>query len=317
MLPREQMLSVVRLLAASFTKITFAGGEPTLCRWLPELIHEASRLGCLTNLVTNGSKLDAAFIAQIAGSLDFITLSIDSLDAGINQAIGRGPRAAGFSAEDYFAIAKRVRDAGITLKINTVVNRLNAGCDLSPLIHETGPARWKLLQAMTVDGQNDGAIEDMSVDSSEFDTFVLRHKRSCGNVTRIVPEPVSLIRGSYVMVDPQGRFFDSTLAYQVAGQGAPREVWADLRAATLGDVAPDLTLLLDIPVEQGLERANRRGEINRYDRLGLAFHQRIRDSFLDQAATEPGRFAVLDASAPLAAVSAAIIATCRARLGLP
>ena len=124
----------------------------------------------------------------------------------------------------------------------------------------------------------------------------------------------SLQAGSFVVCD---RFFDSTLAYQVAGQGAPREVCADLRAATLGDVAPDLTLLLDIPVEQGLERANRRGEINRYDRLGLAFHQRIRDSFLDQAATEPGRFAVLDASAPLAAVSAAIIATCRARLGLP
>ena len=124
----------------------------------------------------------------------------------------------------------------------------------------------------------------------------------------------SLAAGSFVVCD---RFFDSTLAYQVAGQGAPRQVWADLRAATLGDVAPDLTLLLDIPVEQGLERANRRGEINRYDQLGLAFHQRIRDSFLAQAAAEPARFAVVDASAPLAAVSQAIIATCRARLGLP
>ncbi|MEI6159243.1 MAG: dTMP kinase [Roseococcus sp.] len=124
----------------------------------------------------------------------------------------------------------------------------------------------------------------------------------------------SLAAGSFVVCD---RFFDSTLAYQVAGQGAPRQIWADLRAATLGDAAPDLTLLLDLPVEQGLERANRRGEINRYDTLGLAFHQRIRDSFLAQAAAEPARFAVVDASAPLQAVSQAIIATCRARLGLP
>jgi dTMP kinase len=126
-------------------------------------------------------------------------------------------------------------------------------------------------------------------------------------------EPM-LAAGSFVVCD---RFFDSTLAYQVAGQGAPRRVWAELRAATLGDVTPDLTLLLDIPVELGLERANRRGEINRYDKLGLEFHGRIRQSFLEQAAAEPGRFAVLDASAPLAVVSEALIAICRARLGLP
>lgn len=124
----------------------------------------------------------------------------------------------------------------------------------------------------------------------------------------------SLAAGSFVVCD---RFFDSTLAYQVVGQGAPRQAWADLRAATLGDAAPDLTLLLDLPVARGLERAGRRGDTNRYDSLGLEFHQRVRDSFLAQAAAEPGRFAVLDAGAPLAEVSAAIIATCRARLGLP
>lgn len=124
----------------------------------------------------------------------------------------------------------------------------------------------------------------------------------------------SLAAGSFVVCD---RFFDSTLAYQVAGQGAPRQVWADLRAATLGQVAPDLTLLLDLPVELGLERANRRGEINRYDQLGRAFHQRIRDSFLAQATAEPGRFVVINAAAPLAEVSAALMAACRERLGLP
>jgi dTMP kinase len=124
----------------------------------------------------------------------------------------------------------------------------------------------------------------------------------------------SLAAGSFVVCD---RFFDSTLAYQVAGQGAPREAWANLRAATLGDVTPDLTLLLDIPAELGLERASRRGEINRYDKLGLAFHRRIRESFLEQAAAEPARFALIDASASLATVSEALIATCRARLGLP
>lgn len=124
----------------------------------------------------------------------------------------------------------------------------------------------------------------------------------------------SLAAGSFVVCD---RFFDSTLAYQVAGQGAPRAAWEGLRKVTLGDVAPDLTLYLDVPVEIGVARAMGRGDANRYDKLGHAFHQRIRQSFLAQAADEPDRFAVLDASAPLAAVTEAMIATTRARLGLP
>lgn len=124
----------------------------------------------------------------------------------------------------------------------------------------------------------------------------------------------SLAAGSFVVCD---RFFDSTLAYQVAGQGAPRAAWAGLRAATLGDITPDLTLLLDIPVEVGIERARGRGETNRYDKLSLAFHQRVRDSFLSQAAAEPARFAVLDASGPPHSVTEALIRTCRERLALP
>lgn len=124
----------------------------------------------------------------------------------------------------------------------------------------------------------------------------------------------SLAAGSWVVCD---RFFDSTLAYQVGGQGAPREVWVQLRAALLGNVAPDLTLLLDLPVKAGLARAGARGETNRYETLGPEFHTRVRQTFLDQAAAEPGRFVVIDATQPLEAVSAAILAACRARLDLP
>lgn len=124
----------------------------------------------------------------------------------------------------------------------------------------------------------------------------------------------ALQAGIWVVCD---RFFDSTLAYQVGGQGAPRVTWAALRAATLGDAAPDLTLLLDLPVEAGLARANARGDINRYDRLGRGFHARVRAAFLEQAAAEPARFAVLDATAPAPAVLAAMLTACRARLGRP
>jgi len=123
----------------------------------------------------------------------------------------------------------------------------------------------------------------------------------------------SLDAGSWVVCD---RFFDSTLAYQVGGQGAPRAAWSQLRATLLGEVAPDLTILLDLPVEAGLSRADARGDINRYERLGPAFHARVRETFRNQAAAEPGRFVVVDATQSPAAVSAAIRAACRERLGL-
>jgi dTMP kinase len=124
----------------------------------------------------------------------------------------------------------------------------------------------------------------------------------------------ALTAGIWVVCD---RFYDSTLAYQVGGQGAPRAAWEGLRQALLPGVAPDLTLLFDLPVEVGLQRAEGRGDANRYERLGKAFHARVRDCFLAQAAAEPGRFAVLDAAAPLEAVTHAALAACRARLGAP
>jgi len=124
----------------------------------------------------------------------------------------------------------------------------------------------------------------------------------------------ALAAGIWVVCD---RFFDSTLAYQVGGQGAPRAAWQALRAATLGDAAPDLTLLLDLPVAEGLARAGARGEVNRYEALGAAFHERVRAAFLAQAAAEPGRFAVLDAAIAADRVRAAMLTACRARLGAP
>ena len=124
----------------------------------------------------------------------------------------------------------------------------------------------------------------------------------------------ALAAGIWVVCD---RFHDSTLAYQVGGQGAPRAAWEGLRAALLPGVAPDLTLLFDLPVEVGLARATGRGDANRYERLGAAFHARVRKTFLEQAAAEPRRFAVLEAAAPQDAVTEAALAACRERLGAP
>jgi dTMP kinase len=124
----------------------------------------------------------------------------------------------------------------------------------------------------------------------------------------------ALRAGAWVLCD---RFFDSTLAYQSGGQGAPWAAWESLRTALLPGVSPDLTLLLDLPVEAGLARAAARGEANRYEALGKGFHARVRTAFLDAAASEPARFAVLDAALPEEAVAAAALSALRARLGAP
>ncbi|MBR0659846.1 dTMP kinase [Neoroseomonas oryzicola] len=117
--------------------------------------------------------------------------------------------------------------------------------------------------------------------------------------------------GGWVVCD---RFADSTLAYQGA-QGLPREVWARLADVALEGFGPDLTLVLDLPVEAGIARAAARSSADRYERMGAAFHRRVRDGFLAIAAAEPQRCAVIDAGARAEAVFAEVARTVRERLG--
>jgi len=118
--------------------------------------------------------------------------------------------------------------------------------------------------------------------------------------------------GAWVICD---RFADSTLAYQGAGQGLAYETWARLCDLTLEGLQPDLTLILDLPVEAGLARAAGRSAADRYEKLDADFHARIRAGFHDIARREPARCVVLDAARDAEAVYAAITETLRQRLG--
>jgi dTMP kinase len=93
------------------------------------------------------------------------------------------------------------------------------------------------------------------------------------------------------------RFADSTLAYQGYGAGIPLERLRILEEAATDGLKPDLTILLDVPVEEGLAR-KAPGDVTRFEaEFDLAFHRRVRDGFLALAAAEPARFAVVDAVA--------------------
>jgi dTMP kinase len=113
------------------------------------------------------------------------------------------------------------------------------------------------------------------------------------------------------------RFTDSTIAYQGYGRGLPLAELMALRRFALGDFAPDLTLILDLRVAEGLKRAaSRPGAADRFERLDPAFHQRLRDGFLAIATAEPERCVVINAAGDVNAVHRAIVAAVSGRLGI-
>jgi len=111
----------------------------------------------------------------------------------------------------------------------------------------------------------------------------------------------ALARGQWVVCD---RFLDSTRAYQGATGGVPAPVISALERLTLHGIMPNLTIVLDIPVEEGLARmARRRGAPDRFESQDISQHERIRKAFLNIAEEEPGRCVVIDARKPEALVA--------------
>jgi len=112
------------------------------------------------------------------------------------------------------------------------------------------------------------------------------------------------------------RFVDSTLAYQGYGLGLDTGTIAVLNKIATGGRVPDLTIILDLPVEEGLKRANARGGSARYERMGSGFHERLRKGFLEIAKNEPQRCAVVNAWLSVPEVERAIRDVVRSRLKL-
>ena len=105
--------------------------------------------------------------------------------------------------------------------------------------------------------------------------------------------------GQWVLCD---RFTDATWAYQGGGRGLDAAKISALEDLVQGDFRPDITLLLDVPVEIGLERASKRGSLDRFEQETVDFFERVRQAYLVMAGKQDGRFRVIDASQPLEAV---------------
>ena len=210
LLRKRALMVVTAAAAAGIQKLTLVGGEPTLCPWLLDLLQLARQRDMTTMLVSNGSQMNSAWVERHAPWLDWAALSVDSLEHQTNCRIGRV--SGGRSVPDratYGALLESLQKAGCRIKVNTVVSALNWREDFTSFLMEHAVERWKVLQVLHVTGENDSAFPHLAVSAQEFQAFMLRHQ-SLEQQMMVAAEDNEAMRGSYLMVDPLGRFFSNT-----------------------------------------------------------------------------------------------------------
>ncbi len=209
---QEQINIIDQMTLLGAEKVNFVGGEPTLCEWLPSLVKHAKSLGLVTSIVSNGWKFkDFEYMKQYEGILDWLGISVDSFQEETLIKIGRGNIGkTPIKLAEYKEIFKNCKNLGIKTKINSVVMSENYGELVSPIINELNPERWKVLKVMKVEGQNDKDFANCNISNSYFKDFIEKNREKLSKNIVMVEEEDELIRGSYIMIDPKGRFFDST-----------------------------------------------------------------------------------------------------------
>ncbi len=137
---------------------------------------------------------------------------------------------------------------------------------------------------------NDEKIADMT-------ELLLMFAARAQHIERVISP--ALTAGKLVLSD---RFTDASFAYQGAGRGLDMSALATLENLVQGALRPNMTLLLDLPVEQGMARAGNRGSLDRIEQEQHDFFERVRQGYLDRAHQEPDRFVIIDASRTIAEV---------------
>lgn len=193
--------------------------------------------------------------------------------------------------------------AGKSTQARLLVERLQAAGMTVVLTREPGGSEGaEALRPLLVTGDRDRW-------TPTAETLLMYAGRS-DHLTRLIRP--ALDAGTWVVCD---RFSDSTRAYQGAGGGVDPAFIEAIEAEVVGDSKPDLTLMFDMPVEVGLERAFGRDMFEaRFESKGLAFHERLRAEFLRIAASQPDRCAMIDATGTLEGVAEQVWATVSSRL---
>ena len=203
-----------QLADAGVEKVNFVGGEPMLHPHIEAWIIYAKKLDMVTSIVSNGTNIDEDFLDRIASSLDWVGLSVDASNDKLHAKLGRGLRkeiSRGISNHliRSLAIAKLLQNYDVGIKLNTVVTSLNCNDDMTSIVKQINPDRWKIFQVLGIEGENDDEIEKLSIDESTFEAYVDYHKQQLQNLPEItiIGEDNDVMLGSYAMIDPIGRVY--------------------------------------------------------------------------------------------------------------
>ena len=192
-------------------RLNFVGGEPTRHRHFLELVQYAHECGLRVSIVTNGYSFIRNGIPKELKILELVGISIDSLNSNANRLIGRAVGQNTINEDQWLNLFEDLSKLGVPLKINTTLTKHNVGEDFSSFIPKAKPLRWKVFQAMVVLGENCNGADRWKIERPEYDEFILRHTKAG---VKVYAEPEDLMRGSYAMISPDGRFFDSAEGHQ-------------------------------------------------------------------------------------------------------
>ena len=167
------------------------------------------------------------------------------------------------------------------------------GIDVVETREPGGTPGAEAIRALIVEGEPDRW-------NAVTETLLVNAARADHVARRIRP---ALAAGQWVVCD---RYVDSTLAYQGAGKGIAREALLQQHAFATNGLWPDLTIVLDLPVALGEARATARGRLDRFERTGGGFHERVAQSFRSAATAEPTRVRLIDASGDIETIAAAV-----------
>lgn len=201
----ERWKDIISDLAESglVSAINFAGGEPVFCRGFPEIVSFAHDKGFLLSIITNGSLLrnEKLFPRELFPMISMFGFSIDSLNYDTLRRIGRyDSRGNILGRQGFIDTVRLIRECSpsASIKINTVVSKLNWNERLVDIEEEVPVSRWKFLK-MKVFETNGFSNRDLAVTESEFESFVRNNRRRYGET---VVE--STMERSYLIIDNAG-----------------------------------------------------------------------------------------------------------------
>lgn len=185
-------------------RLNLAGGEPLLYeRQVLRTINLARELGFDVSIITNASRLNAGLVGKLAPQLSVLGISLDSTDLLRNREIGRCDKQGQVLSVDSLAESIQIGrqlNPDLRLKVNTVVNALNFDEDMSKLVRNLEPEKWKVLRMLPT------VTDDLGISDAQFGAFIEKHAA----LSPCIEDNADMTK-SYIMIDPQGRFFQNDM----------------------------------------------------------------------------------------------------------